>query len=91
MEQLLVQLLVALLAPHAQEDVATDELVDHLAVGREALEEEDEARNRRTTADLEDDILIILKLDHHVSRLPVDVPGLYEDYTSPTGGHQPPS
>ena len=36
-EELLVELLVALLAPHRQEDVAADELVDHLAVRREAL------------------------------------------------------
>ena len=38
-EELLVELLVALLAPHGQEDVAADELVDHLAVRREALQQ----------------------------------------------------
>ena len=38
-EELLVELLVALLAPHRQEDVAADELVDHLAVRREALQQ----------------------------------------------------
>ena len=36
-EELLVQLLVALLAPHREEDVAADELVDHLAVRGQAL------------------------------------------------------
>ena len=61
-EELLVKLLVALLAPHGEEDVATDELMDDLAVSREALE---------------DDVLVILKLDHHVPRLPVDVPSLH--------------
>ena len=60
-EQLLVQLLVGLLAAHAEKDVAADKLVDDLAVGREALE---------------DDVLVVLKLDHHVPRLPVDVPCL---------------
>ena len=39
-EELLVELLVGLLAPHGQEDVAADELVDHLAVRREALRQE---------------------------------------------------
>ena len=39
-EELLVELLVTLLAPHGQEDVAADELVDHLAVRREALQQE---------------------------------------------------
>ena len=39
-EELLVELLVAFLAPHGQEDVAADELVDHLAVRREALQQE---------------------------------------------------
>ena len=36
-EELLVELLVALLAPHREEDVAPDELVDHLAVRGQAL------------------------------------------------------
>lgn len=61
-EELLVELLVALLAPHRQEDVAADELVDHLAVRREALE---------------DHVLVVLELDHHVPRLPVHVPRLH--------------
>merc|ERR1719204_705102 len=60
-EELLVELLVGLLAPHGQEDVAADELVDHLAVRREALE---------------DHVLVVLKLDHHVPCLPVHVPRL---------------
>jgi hypothetical protein len=61
-EQLLIKLLVALLAPHGEEDVATDELMDDLAVSREALE---------------DDGLVVLKLDHHVPGLPVDIPSLH--------------
>ena len=40
MEELLVELLVALLAPHREEDVAPDELVDHLAVRGQALQTE---------------------------------------------------
>ena len=36
----MVELLVALLAPHREEDVAADELVDHLAVRRQALQTE---------------------------------------------------
>ena len=77
-EELLVELLVALLAPHRQEDVAADELVDHLAVRREALRQggvswvQDEGRSPH----LEDHILVVLKLDHHVPRLPVHVPRL---------------
>ena len=39
MEELLVELLIALLAPHREEDVAADELVDDLAVRGEALQE----------------------------------------------------
>ena len=77
-EELLVELLVALFAPHGQEDVAADELVDHLAVRREALQQEgvswvqDEGRSPH----LEDHVLVVLKLDHHVPRLPVHVPRL---------------
>ena len=77
-EELLVELLVALLAPHGQEDVAADELVDHLAVRREALQQggvcwvQDEGRSPH----LEDHVLVVLKLDHHVPRLPVHVPRL---------------
>ena len=63
MEHLFVELLVGVLAPHGEEDVAADELVDDLAVGREAAE---------------DDVLVplVVQLDHHVLRLPVHVPGL---------------
>ena len=77
-EELLVELLVALFAPHGQEDVAADELVDHLAVRREALQQggvswvQDEGRSPH----LEDHVLVVLKLDHHVPRLPVHVPRL---------------
>ena len=77
-EELLVELLVALLASHRQEDVAADELVDHLAVRREALRQggvswvQDEGRSPH----LEDHVLVVLKLDHHVPCLPVHVPRL---------------
>lgn len=77
-EELLVELLVALLAPHGQEDVAADELVDHLAVRREALQQggvswvQDEGRSPH----LEDHVLVVLELDHHVPCLPVHVPRL---------------
>jgi len=37
-EQLLVELLIALLAPHGEEDVAADEFMNNFAVGRETLE-----------------------------------------------------
>ena len=39
-------------------------MVVHLAVGREAAE---------------DDVLLVLELDHHVLRLPVDVPSLQKE------------
>ena len=77
-EELLVELLVGLLAPHGQEDVAADELVDHLAVRREALQQggvswvQDEGRSPH----LEDHVLVVLKLDHHVPCLPVHIPRL---------------
>ncbi len=58
-----VQLLVGVLGPHGEEDVAADELVDHLAVGGEAVE---------------DDVALVVELDHHVLRLPVHVPSLTE-------------
>ena len=38
MEELLVELLVALLAPHREEDVAADKLVNNFAVSRQALQ-----------------------------------------------------
>ena len=40
MEELLVELLVALFASHREEDVAADELVDHFAIRRKALQHE---------------------------------------------------
>lgn len=61
MEHFLVQLLICVLAPHGEEDVSADELMHHLAVGRQAVE---------------DDILVVVELNHHVLCLPVDVPGL---------------
>ena len=77
-EELLVELLVALLAPHGQEDVAADELVDHLAVRREALRQGGvswvQAEGR--SPHLEDHVLVVLELDHHVPCLPVHVPRL---------------
>ena len=60
-EELLVQLLIAVLAPHGQKDVAADELVDDFAVGREAIE---------------NDTSVIIELDHHMFCLPIDVPCL---------------
>ena len=57
-EQFLVEVLVGLFAAHGEEDVSADELVDDLAIGGETLE---------------NDVLIILKLDHHMTRLPVDI------------------
>ena len=60
-EHLLVELLVRLLAPHREEDVAADELMHDLAVGGQAVE---------------DDILVIVQLDHHVLGLPVHIPCL---------------
>lgn len=59
-EQFLVQLLVGVLGPHGQEDVASDELVEDLAVGGQAREDD----------------ASLLELDHHVLYLPVYVPSL---------------
>lgn len=61
-EQFLVEVLVGLFAAHGEEDVSADELVDDLAIGGEALE---------------NDVLIVLELDHHMTRLPVDIPSLH--------------
>ena len=46
-----------------EKDVASDELVDDLALGGDALE---------------DDVVSAAELDHHVSGLPVHVPRLKE-------------
>ena len=63
MKKLLVELLISVLGPHREEDVAADELVHHFALGGEGLE---------------NDIFSISQLDHHVLRLPVYVPCLQE-------------
>ena len=60
-EELLVELLIPVLGPHREEDVAANELMHDLAVGGQAVE---------------DDILVIVQLDHHVLGLPVHIPGL---------------
>lgn len=60
MEQFLIQRLIRLLRAHRQENIASDELVDHLTVRRQAAE----------------DYVALLKLDHHVFHFPVDVPRL---------------
>ena len=60
-EHLLVELLVGFLAAHGEEDVTTDELVHNFAVGREAVE---------------DDVLVVVKLDHHVLGFPIHIPCL---------------
>lgn len=59
-EELFVESLVGFFGAHRQEDVATDEFVHHLAVGRQATENH----------------VLLLKLDHHVFHFPVDVPRL---------------
>ena len=46
-EELLVELLVAFLAPHREEDVPTDELVDHFAIRGKALKKQENVRNFR--------------------------------------------
>ena len=71
-KEFLVENLVGVLAPHGEEDVAADELVHHLALGRQALE--DDAAGA-----------VPAQLDHHVAGLPVDVPRL--DRVVPPGGH----
>ena len=61
MEEFFVERLIRVFAPHGEEDVAADELVHDFALGRESLE---------------NDLFIIAQLDHHVFRLPIDVPRL---------------
>ena len=61
MKKLLVELLISVLGPHREEDVAADELVHDLAVGGEAVE---------------DDIFVVVELDHHVLGLPIHIPRL---------------
>jgi hypothetical protein len=60
-EELFVQSLTRVLRPRRQENVPSDELVDHFAI------------RRRTT---EHDVAL-LELDHHVLHLPVHVPRLH--------------
>lgn len=62
MEELLVKLLIAFFTSHGEENVSTDELVDDLTIRGQTLK---------------DDILIILKLYHHMSGLPVNIPSLH--------------
>ena len=64
MKELLVQYLIAVFAPHWEEDVTSNELVENFAFRRDTLE---------------DDVLFIAKLNHHVTCLPVDVPSLKHD------------
>ena len=61
MKKLLVELLISVLGPHREENVAADEFMHHLALSRESLEY---------------DIFSITQLDHHVLCLPVYVPCL---------------
>merc|ERR1712172_423178 len=61
-EELIVESLISVFASHGEEYVASNELVDDLAVCGEALE---------------DDVLVVFKLDHHVPSLPVHVPSLH--------------
>ena len=61
MEEIFIEHLAAVFTPHGEEDVATNELMNHFTLSGHALK---------------DDILLIPQLDHHVSSLPVDIPGL---------------
>ena len=61
MKELLVKYLIAVFAPHRKEDVASNKFVKNFAFCRDTLE---------------DDVLVIAKLNHHVTCLPVDVPSL---------------
>jgi len=60
-EQLFIKRLAAIARPHRHEDVASDELVDHLAVGRQTLEGE----------------LLVLEGHVELLELPVDGPRLH--------------
>lgn len=61
MKHVFVQRLVGIFTPHREENVASNELVNNFAVSWEAIE---------------NDSLVIVKLDHHMFCLPIDVPGL---------------
>ena len=64
MKELLVQYLIAVFAPHWEEDVTSNKFVENFTLSRDTLE---------------DDVLFIAKLNHHVTCLPVDVPSLQHD------------
>lgn len=61
-EECVIEGLVGIFAAHGEKDVAANELMDHLTVGGEALE---------------NNVLVIFKLDHHVPSLPVHIPSLH--------------
>ena len=61
MKELLVQYLIAVFASHREEDVTSDKFMENFTLGRDTLE---------------DDVLLVAKLNHHVTCLPVDVPSL---------------
>ena len=61
MEEFLIEDLTAVLASHGQEDVSSNKLMDNFALGGDTLE---------------DNVLSISELDHHVTSLPVHIPGL---------------
>ena len=61
MEQIFIEHLAAVFTSHGEKNITPNELVNHFALSGHALE---------------DDILLIPQLDHHVSSLPVDIPSL---------------
>ena len=63
MEHFFIKLLISIFAPHGEEDVASDELMNNLAISWQTTE---------------DDIALVIKLDHHVLGFPVDIPSLEE-------------
>ena len=61
MEHVFIERLIGVFAPHRKENVSPDKLMDDFAVGRETIE---------------NDTSVIIELDHHMFRLPIDVPCL---------------
>ena len=61
MEEILIEHLAAVFTSHGEKDITTNELMNHFTLCGHTLE---------------DDILLIPQLDHHVSSLPVDIPSL---------------
>ena len=61
MEEFFVQGLIGILAPHGEENVPTNELVDDFAIRGEAIE---------------NDALVIVERCHHVLGFPINVPCL---------------